>query len=317
MRGWLAMIALGLLAAPCASEAHRATHDGNAGDAGVIALHRAGLGDDVILAKIASGPCIYDTSMGAMVQLKKAGLSDGVITAMVQRCAQGPAVEIGVREAPAANYPKHGGRRGGVQAGMSVAPYSAGLASADAPAVGAGNSRAAGIYLASGSEADARQTLLRPSAQSSLKYTGNGSILFPHMAKLIVSQPSSQIITESARPVFFFYFNLPDHKVNTFGTAATEAAQSPEEFSLVRFRQDAGNRQVTVGRVQPYVSISGIDPKNTLPFEVTDMGGGSFRVEMSQDLAPGEYGFVLNGTSEKGGAAKFRIYDFTVRGAMK
>jgi len=315
MRGWLAIIALGLLAAPTLGEARQArggAHGGGAGNAGIIALHRAGMGDAAILAKIASGPCLYDTSIEAMVTLKRAGLSDALITAMVEHCASQPSGggAVGAASAPLEGGGAHRHYRGAVVEHLPDARTVAAAASG-------GPVQTAGIYLAADGTADAHQTLLRPSGQSSLKYTGNGSILFPHMAKLIVSQPSAQIATNSARPVFFFYFNLPDHKVNSFGTAASEAAQSPQEFSLVRFRQDAGNRQVTVGRVQPYVSISGIDPKNTLPFEVTELGAASFRVEMTQDLAPGEYGFVLNATSEKGGGTKFRIYDFTVRGAPK
>jgi hypothetical protein len=75
----------------CAAPAWAQPFDNKA----VVALHKAGLGDDTILAKIASLPCHYDTSTDALIALKRGGLSDAVIASMVRRCtgtdkAQGP-----------------------------------------------------------------------------------------------------------------------------------------------------------------------------------------------------------------------------------
>lgn len=52
-------------------------------NADVVALHRAGIGEDVILAKISASPCAFRTDAGDMVTLKKAGIPDRVIAAMV------------------------------------------------------------------------------------------------------------------------------------------------------------------------------------------------------------------------------------------
>jgi len=169
--------------------------------------------------------------------------------------------------------------------------------------------RESGITMATASGTVAR---LRPAAQSSLKLTGNGSILFPSMARLIVPQPSAQAASRGPRPVFTFQFDPSGRHASDFGEVSGDVAQSPAEFSLVRFRVDGGNRQVTVGRVQPYVAITGIDPKNTLPFTVTELGAGAFRVTMPQDLAPGQYGFVMMGERERRKGTVFRIYDFGV-----
>jgi hypothetical protein len=49
----------------------------------VVALHNAGLGEDVILAKIAASAASFTVDATDIVSLKKAGLSDRVITAMV------------------------------------------------------------------------------------------------------------------------------------------------------------------------------------------------------------------------------------------
>lgn len=52
-------------------------------NADVVALQKAGIGEDVILAKIAASPCAFRTDAPDMVTLKKAGVTDRVIAAMV------------------------------------------------------------------------------------------------------------------------------------------------------------------------------------------------------------------------------------------
>lgn len=266
----------------------------------VIALHKAGLGDAPIVAKINAMPCGYDTSADALMAMKKAGLSDQIIVAMVERCSPSPS--------DAAPSP-HG--MGGQMA--PVAPQggpSRGMFASTSRSANPGRAKQPeGLYL---SEAGAL-TMLRPSGQTAVKMVGNGSILFPYMAKLIVPRPVAQMAIDTTQPVFMFYFNPDDSRVSEFGGVGGSAAQSPNEFSLVRFRQDGGNRQMTIGRVAPYVTVSGIDPKNILPFAVKDLGEGVFRVETTGALAPGEYGFVLIGESQRAKQTVYRVYDFTIK----
>lgn len=141
---------------------------------------------------------------------------------------------------------------------------------------------------------------------------GLGGYLFPTMARLVVPQATAQVTT-GPRPVFLFRFPPPAPGHSDFGEAESDGAQSPTEFSLVRFRAENGNRQVTVGRVQANIEITGIDPKYTLPFTVTDQGNSQFRVEMPQALAPGQYGFVIIGERQRRRGTLFRIYDFAVK----
>lgn len=295
MRAFLFITMLWMGGAPAMAQ----SFDGSS----VLALHRAGLGDGPIVAKIRAMPCAYDTSATALVAMKKAGLSDLIITAMVERCSP----PSGEGMAPAQGgwtQITPGSPRDGASTGRGLFATTA----ARAPSQGR-QRQPEGIYLTQGTGL----TLLRPSGQTAQKVVGNGSILFPRMLKLIVPRPAAQLEVNTPRPVFTFYFDPSDRRVSEFGGVGGSAAQSPGEFSLVRFRQDAGNRQMTIGRVQPYVTVSGIDPKNTLSFGVKDMGDGVFRVEMAQDLAPGEYGFVLIGDTERSKTTVYRVYDFTVK----
>ena len=268
MRGWLFALALLL-----PTTAHAQTFD----NAAVIALHKAGLGKDTLLAKIRALPCNYDTSTAQLIALKQAGLEDAVIAEMVKRC-DGTTRAQGVDDSSA--DPR--------------APHSP------------------GIYLEADWQVPHSLQRLRPTASASIKVTGNGSLLFPKVVKLQVPQGAALLTVPVAWPAFWFYFNAADSKVGDFGTVSTTAAQSPAEFSLVRLKADGPMRQVTVGRAVPYAEVAGVDGKYAIPFTTHELGDGIFQVTPGQSLAPGEYAFIIVG--EKG---HFRIYDFAVAAAVK
>lgn len=49
----------------------------------IIKLAKVGINDALILAKIGSSKCQFDTSTDALIQLKQSGVSDAVLKAMV------------------------------------------------------------------------------------------------------------------------------------------------------------------------------------------------------------------------------------------
>ena len=51
----------------------------------VIDLQKAGLGDDIILTKIAQSKCAFDLSTDALIDLKSKGVSADVIKAMMNK----------------------------------------------------------------------------------------------------------------------------------------------------------------------------------------------------------------------------------------
>lgn len=240
-------------------------------NAAVMKLTSAGLGEDAIIAKIRSLPCDYDLGTEQLISLKKVGVSDHVITAMVDRCA-------GASRAQGVN------------------------SSSDPTAA-----HRPGIYLDTQATAGRGLLMLRPTLTTGMKVTGNGSILFPYQAKLTVPQPAAQLKVATRKPVFWFYFDTADQKVGSFGTVSTTAAQSPDEFSLVRFREGDGGRQFSVGKIKAFTGRVGVDPKVAIRFTTTEVRDGAFKVELPADLETGEYGFVLPGERDK-----YRIYDFSV-----
>jgi len=54
-------------------------------NASIISLHKAGLEDELILAKIESAPCKFDVSTNGMIALKNGGLSKEIIQAVMNK----------------------------------------------------------------------------------------------------------------------------------------------------------------------------------------------------------------------------------------
>ena len=242
------------------------------GNDSIIALARAGIGDDVLLAKIASLPCSYDVSTSSIVALKSAGVGDFVIAAMVDRCA------------------------GAAKAQGSVA-------TASDPS----SKRAPGIYIDQDAQPTYKLEKIRPSNASGGRMTGNGSLLFPFRVKMAIPRASAQMATVNKKPEFYFYFETDDAKVGDFGTSATLSAQSPTEFSLIQFKLKDCQREMVIGKQKAFTASIGVDPKDAIQFDVEEIGDSIFKVTPLSSLIPGEYGFVLRAGSEA-----YRIYDFSV-----
>jgi hypothetical protein len=239
----------------------------------VVELTKAGIGEDVILAKIAGLPCSYDVSTSAIVALKADGVENVVIAAMVDRCS------------------------GAVKAQGAVSPTSEPT-----------SKRKPGLYLDQDSNVTYRLEVMRPTSASGGRTTGNGSILFPFRIKLALPRASAQMIASETTPSFYFYFEEDDASVGSFGTSATYSAQSPSEFSLVKFKIKDGQREMNIGKQQVFSGGSiGIDPKDAIQFDIEELGDGIFRVSPQEALVPGEYGFAL-----RSGSDAYRIYDFKI-----
>ena len=238
----------------------------------IVELTRAGLSEDVILSKIEGLPCSYDVSTDAIIALNAAEVSNRVIAAMVDRC-------VGAAKAQGAS-------------GTASDPM---------------QKRSPGVYIEMGDEDSHDINQIRPTVASSGKVTGNGSILFPFKAKLGLSGQNANTQANQSSPVFYFYFETSDARVSDFGVSDSIAAQSPSEFSLVRFKDKKGRRELTVGKSNMFSTNLGIDPDDTIPFTIDEIGDGIFRVEPNSPLKPGQYGFVL-----RFGGEKYRIFDFSV-----
>ena len=86
--GILWLFVLFLLIVPNAFAAEVLTNDG------VVAMVKAGLGDEVVISKIKTSQGQFDLSAQGLVQLKESGASDAVIKSMIEASAPPPAPPV-------------------------------------------------------------------------------------------------------------------------------------------------------------------------------------------------------------------------------
>lgn len=248
----------------------------------VVALVRAGLGPEAVIAKINASNGTYDTSTTALIQLKQANVPDSVIAAMLNRSTT-PVLANAVTDSTSPN---------------PLDPH------------------APGIYLLD-PRGTSKMVRIDPILANQTK-TGNiwgyalTSGLSSMKVKTVIPNPHARIQTGVPRPVFYFYFTQtgPLASVSQFGSAFSAMASSPNEFSLIRLDQKKDRREASVGSVGVFSGVkTGISDKARVAFTYEDVAPGVFRVFPADELRPGQYGF-LHSTNAGAGA---RIFDFAVQ----
>ena len=250
----------------------------------IVMLSRAGLGPEAIIAKINSTRGTYQTSTGALIALKRAGVPDPVIAAMLSRSG-----------APAlAN---------GLAGNANVDPLSP---------------HAPGIYMLDRAHGG-RMMRIDATVSNQMKSSGVlGFALSYGLAsmkmKTVIPNPSARARTTEHRPVFYFYFDQagPLASFSQFGSSFSPTASSPNEFSLIRFDEKRDHREAAVGSYNIGGVKTGVSDKARVGFTYDDVAPGVFKVTPTAELPPGEYGFVSSIGAGTGMGGIARIFDFAV-----
>jgi hypothetical protein len=261
----------------------------------VIDMKQMGLGDGVIVEKIKTSTCNFDTSLAGLKQLKAAGVSDAVITAMLS--THGPTA------APAA-------------ATASAAPAAVHSTDPNDPAA----PHEAGIWLYDETGGKRKMTQLEPSVYSQGR---SGSMVFMGWGATVKQQAvirSSHAVmsTTNRSPAFYFYFEHTEA-----GLSDSHGATSPNEYILAQFEvADKDNqRRLVIGSMNAYAGgTSGADAQSVRSFGFDKISPGVYKVTTKDSLTNGEYGFFYGGTSTGGygifapNATGGKVFDFGVNG---
>lgn len=138
-----------------------------AGNDEVVALAKAGVGDEAIIARIANSPCTYRVEPQDIVRIRKAGVSGRVIAAMIRRCAESgqlaanpadPAQALGLRQ---------------------------------------------GVYAVDTGESRSRYLLVVPAIVAAGRAGGNGSLLMPAKSRLSLPGRNGAAISPSGKISFW------------------------------------------------------------------------------------------------------------------
>lgn len=262
----------------------------------VVTLMGAGLGEQTVIAKIKASPSTFDVSADKLIALKRQGISDAVIAAMIDASSrsQVSAAAMGMSDSPDPRAP-----------------------------------HASGIYLLADAQTPPKMIRIDATSSNQTKTGGFlGYALTGGIAKIkintVLPGASARVHTSARRPKFYFYFDqagssLSNGAAGAFWLAGPGAAvTSPNEFSLVRFKVKKDRREAAVGSFNMAGAKSGVQDNQRVAMTYVDVRPGVFEVTPQQDLAPGEYGFVYSSATGGGvglyssGATMSRIFDFSV-----
>lgn len=273
----------------------------------VVKMVRAGLSETVVLAAVRSAKLTrFDSSPDALIALKQAGVSDGIVAAMLDpggapASATPPAITT---PAPTPTAPPPTDSRPRVE-------------SATAPPEMA---REPGIYWDKGRDGAHELVALEPTVFSQGKTGGIlKSSLTMGLAKIrvkAVTRGSAAVLHVAERkPVFYFYF---ENKASGLAGAGgfsgwLAAATSPNEFVLARMTSRPKDRELIVAEVSALGASQGARSKDTIDIAIDKLSGGVYRVTPKASLEEGEYCFFYaGGLSALGAGAAGRLFDFGI-----
>jgi len=250
---WLVILSCALLL-PAAEEVLN--------NAAIIELQSLSLGDAVIIGKIKTSKCNFDTSLGGLKELKAGKVSPAVIEAMLATKSTTP----------------------------SAATPSAPVASGDVNdplALHAG-----GVWALQ--EADGKKSMSRVESLRPIMSTkGSG---YNPWSGVTVEQfvylpgTKSKLALPDRRPVFYFYFVTGQQFSSQGGSFEFLNAHSPEEFMLTRFQIKDGQRQLSISKGNAWYQSRGVNTAMR-GFESEKVAEGIYKIAFKKDLANGEYAF--------------------------
>jgi hypothetical protein len=242
----------------------------------VISMVKGGLGEAVVLARIRSSPANFDTSTNSLLALKKAGVSDKVIEAMVSAPRSGAAAAVPSAPTPAAPSP-----------GASAPPPSVSASARSSAGGAAANLPRDSIFHLNGTK--------YVEMQPQVVEIEISNAVFSSKSDVVLGGRRAEYRITDRQPQFYSYF-------------------APTEALLVKLKpgdkKNDRNLKMGSGGYHPYGGSSrmGIRSEDRIAVKSEREANGFYRISPSSPLPSGEYGFIVLSGATAGG----RMFDFGV-----
>ncbi len=277
----------------------------------VIAMKRAGLSDDLVIARIKRNNSPVDLSTDDLINLKKQNISDAVIKALMD---------------PGVARPDAGGHASTVAkrvlnvnpSGATPEPGSSATGNPDDPMT----AHESGIYIYSTDSAGkSHMVMLERAAYQGTKTGGLFTSALTYGAvkaktKAVLPGPAASIRTVPTKLLFYFYFEDKAAGLGRSGLFASTAISNPNQFALLKLNADKHNRSTEIGAFSMWGASSGSQVKSLIAFKSEKLAPGLYKVEADKELVPGEYCFVATSSvaGAYGSGATFAndLFDFGV-----
>jgi hypothetical protein len=244
----------------------------------------AGLGDEVVIAKIKTSPNTFELSTPSVIALKQRGISSAVLAAMIS----GPSALAPVAlssDSPDPSIPHH-----------------------------------PGVYMLANWLPQPKMVRIDPTTSNQTKTGGMiGYALTGGLASLsvkaVIPNEAARAVSAVASPSFYLFVDVtsPGWLSGSIGTTVT-----PNEFSLVQLVAKKGRREARIGSMNIGGAKAGVMDKDRIAFTYDQTAPGVFKINLSAPLAPGEYGFLYSMSSgsgvgvTSGGVSSARVFDFAI-----
>ncbi len=277
-----------LLATVCFSATSVFAQDEVMTNSEVITLAKAGLNQSIIINKIRTSKSDFDLSTDSLIELKKAGISDEIVNAMLT-------AKTG-NKMPAQNAVGMNQVKGDPNDPMSPHGY--------------------GVYLYEENNGERKMTQLLPNVSAQNRTGGNFTAaitpfgLGKRKTKANLPGRNAEMQINDTTPVFYFYLDATSGGLNT----SSGIPSTPNEFALIEFNQRSDNREITIGKSNEWSSKGGLSDESVIAFTSEDLGNGIFKITPSRELTKGEYAFFLlnSGNSNASAAIGSKFFDFGV-----
>jgi hypothetical protein len=247
----------------------------------VIKMVKAGLSADIVATTVNSQPGHYDVSPDALIALKRAGVGDAVISAMIARNSGAAA------GSPGAANPANAGGNGNSGFGSNGAGANGLPAGVDS----------VGVYCKDkdGNWAEVSAEVVNFKTGGALKHIGSAGIVKGDLNGNVAGFHSHLALRNPAD----FILYVPE------GT-------SPGEYQLIRFRVSSNSREFRslTGGV---AHTSGGAVRDTVEFTTKKIAPRVYAVTLNGDVGKGEFGFLppLDTLGGKNVSSSGKIYTFT------
>jgi len=280
---------------------------------GVVSMVKAGLSDDIIIARLRKENKPFDLSSDDMIRLKQSNVSDAVLKVMLD-----PKAEISTPQAaPAMAQPVTSGMMAGSSSGATPANAEAQSGDPNDPMV----PHDSGIYLYT-KDRDGKPALvvLERASYQGAKSGGMFATAMTYGAKkaktkAVLNGPHANIQAKEASPVFYFYF---DDKPAGLGKTyfGSNAVSNPNQFALLKLDVKKASRETVIGTFSMWGSSSGSNSGSMIPFQAERIRTGLYKVSIDK-LEAGEYCFASAGQTTSAGpyaatTGSQDIFDFGV-----
>lgn len=252
----------------------------------IITLSKIGLPPATIINKIQTSVTSFDVSTNAIIKLSQDGVKGEVIDEMIKRDAQ-----VNKREEKEVN-------------------------SSNPNAM-----HKPGIYSYEPSDKEKPLKKIDPSVVSTNKSGSFGESVANHYsygiskttAKSYISGVNSSTQINTSTPTFYFYFKVDDNPAGDSWFFST--ATSPKEFVLVWMYKEKDGRSLKTGSYNSYGGSTGIPEKDKVPFDISEISDGIYKVTFSTPLKAGEeYAFMYaNAAPSRYSARGSKIFDFGIK----